>query len=715
MYTPLKASPDIPMVNYGPVNCGKCQAFLNPYCQVDLNSKMWGCPFCFHRNKLPTYYLDITPSELPAELHPKATTIEYALPSGAGGLSPVFLFVVDICIREDELVAVKESLLQILAILPPTCYVGLITYGSSVQLYEIGFSAFPKVHLFEPQEMTTETIRDQLGVGALSSTGKLVSSTKNNFVLPLSKVDLVLTNLIENLTRDPVPSRPGHRSQRATGVALKVALSLLQFTFKKKGARVLFHTAGPCTVGPGKIVDSNTKEGIRSHHHLKNESARWVHTASKYYGELAQQAVDSGHAVDIFSGSLDQAGVLEMWDLPKRTGGVMTSCESFTQDQYTRSLVKLFEKDAKGFLKMGFNVLLEVKASKKLYIQGAIGHLATTRNRTGKLSEDPVGVGKTCEWKAGVVDPTSSFAIYFEVRNDAGNHLAENGQTGMVQFKTYYTHPSGQRMLRVTTLAHAWAPRRCTPHEMLSGFDQEATIALVARLAIWKSIAEDMDVLRWLDRHLIQFTRRYAQYRKGDASSLVFPPNIALYPTFMFHLRRGVLVSLFGSSPDETTYYRHYSLRETISNSLTMIQPTLDSYSFASPEPVPEMLSSNALQDEKLVVLDTFFHVVVWHGKTINEWKQAEYHLKPEYANLASLLAAPRHDAEQLLNSRFPFPLYVQTGFGGSQARFLLAAVDPANSAAAPGYEDAKTVNTEDASLESFVSHLRKFTVEEEG
>src|SRR5687768_4125838 len=79
-----------------------------------------------------------------------------------------------------------------------------------------------------------------------------------------------------------------------------------------------------------------------------------------------------------------------------------------------------------------------------------------------------------------------------------------------------------------------------------------------------------MDVVRWVDRHLIRFTKRctfhplytlfsgllvpsrFAAYRKGDASSFTLPETLSVYPQFMFHLRRGVLVSYFGSSPDET-------------------------------------------------------------------------------------------------------------------------------------------------------------------
>jgi len=106
--------------------------------------------------------------------------------------------------------------------------------------------------------------------------------------------------------------------------------------------------------------------------------------------------VKNGHAIDVLSASLDQVGVLEMWSLVKSTGGIITSCESFTQPQFSkyesappsfgplltslrfRSISKMFEKDEKGWLKMGFNVKIEIKTSKELLVQGAIGNRPTS-------------------------------------------------------------------------------------------------------------------------------------------------------------------------------------------------------------------------------------------------------------------------------------------------------------------------------------------------
>jgi hypothetical protein len=103
---------------------------------------------------------------------------------------PVFLFVVDSCLADDELDSLKDSLQQVhtplllllltnrcagawarvwtplpprracvrcacvcvsqsLSLLPETAMVGLITYGTMVQVHELGFSECPKSYVFK--------------------------------------------------------------------------------------------------------------------------------------------------------------------------------------------------------------------------------------------------------------------------------------------------------------------------------------------------------------------------------------------------------------------------------------------------------------------------------------------------------------------------------------------------------------------------------------
>jgi protein transport protein SEC23 len=97
-----------------------------------MRARVWICPFCLNRNQLPPHYKDISAEQIPPELHPSSTTIEYRLPKPARS-PPIFLFVIDTCQEEDSLKALKDSIIMSLSLLPAYALVGLITYGTMVR------------------------------------------------------------------------------------------------------------------------------------------------------------------------------------------------------------------------------------------------------------------------------------------------------------------------------------------------------------------------------------------------------------------------------------------------------------------------------------------------------------------------------------------------------------------------------------------------------
>lgn len=245
----------------------------------------------------------------------------------------------------------------------------------------------------------------------------------------------------------------------------------------------------------------------------------------------------------------------------------------------------------------------------------------------------------------------------------------------------------------------------------------------MARIAIFKAEIDDgPDVLRWLDRMLIRLCQKFGDYRKDDMSSFRLNENFSIYPQFMFHLRRSQFLQVFNNSPDETAFYRAVVSGEDVTNSLIMIQPTLTSYGFNS-EPAPVLLDSVSAKPDVILLLDTFFHILIWHGETIAQWKKAGYQDQPNYEGFKLLLEAPREDAQELLQDRFPIPRYIECDQGGSQARFLLSKLNPSTTHASnagyyPGYggnqapqQASQAIFTDDVSLQTFMDHLKKLAV----
>ena len=85
--------------------------------------------------------------------------------------------------------------------------------------------------------------------------------------------------------------------------------------------------------------------------------------------------------------------------------------------------------------------------------------------------------------------------------------------------------------------------------------------------------------------------------------------------------------------------------REDVNNSLIMIQPTLMSYSMEAPTQ-PVLLDSVSIQPNVILLLDTFFHVLIWHDETVAAWRKAKYQDDPTYAGFKNLLEMPRADAQ---------------------------------------------------------------------
>lgn len=143
-----------------------------------------------------------------------------------------------------------------------------------------------------------------------------------------------------------------------------------------------------------------------------------------------------------------------------------------------------------------------------------------------------------------------------------------------------------------------------------------------------------------------------------------------------------------------------------------------------------------SIRPDNILLLDTFFQIVIHHGETIAAWRAHGYQDLPEYASFKSMLEAPVADArvrrvfvlamapqadarwpllhvrtQMIMESRFPMPRFIVCDQHKSQARFLLAKLNPSvthnsmDGAHAP-------IFTDDVSLKVFMDHLMKLAVQ---
>nr|XP_042117232.1 protein transport protein Sec23A-like [Peromyscus maniculatus bairdii] len=524
LFTPLKERPDLPPIQYEPVLCSRttCRAVLNPLCQVDYRAKLWACNFCYQRNQFPPTYAGISELSQPVELLPQFSSIEYVVLRGPQ-MPLIFLYVVDTCIEDEDLQALKESMQMSLSLLPPTALVGLITFGRMVQVHELGCEGISKSYVFRgTKDLSAKQLQERLELSKVPLTqatrGPQVQlpPSSNRFLQPVQKIDMNLTDLLGELQRDPWPVPQGKRPLRSSGVALSIAVGLLECTFPNTGARIMMFIGGPATQGPGMVVEDELKTPIRSWHDIEKDNAKYVKKGTKHFEALANRAATTGHVIDIYACALDQTGLLEMKCCPNLTGGYMVMGDSFNTSLYPANLLNSF-------------------------LQRTAQH----------FSGEDSSLQKLLLW---------AFVTY------------------------YYSFP------------------------------------------------------------------------------VSFCPQRAFESHFCW----------------------------------------------------PVLLDSSSILADRILLMDTFFQILIYHGETIAQWRKSGYQDMPEYENFRHLLQAPVDDAQEILHSRFPMPRYIDTEHGGSQARLLLSKVNPSqthNNMYAWGQESGAPILTDDVSLQVFMDHLKKLAV----
>lgn len=807
LYTPLKEPSDSRYfleLQQAPITCCRttCKAVLNPFCYPDLQSqqKGWICNFCNQRNQLPQQYQHIQDPQYIRELC--RNTIDYVLLNQPTPHPPVFLYVVDSSVDEEEFTALKTSIISSLELLPANALVAFITFNDTIDLWQLNNGQNLKAITFcGLKDYKTKQLQDWLGLSLaphqLTSSASLQTSQqqqpapytngypqpptpntnaapyqqpqqppfirppgqqppvagyvppqqapfqqqpyqtrpqgpyannvnanqnattgptnpnsgKNKFLRVASEIGDVLTKILEQVGRNTTATAAGHRPLRAVGAAMSIAINMLETTYPNSAARIMLFLGGPCTLGPGMVVDDDLKNTIRTHHDIDKDNVKYMKKACEYYLQLATKASHNGHTIDIFSCALDQTGLHEMKCCTNMTNGLMVMGDSFDSNLFKTSFQRIFSKDAKNNLKMAFNAILDVKTSRELKVSGAIGNCISMNKRTAYVADNKRdGLGGTSEWKFCSLAPTSTTALYFTIHSSPAVTQAQQVPCGYVQFITQYSGSDGYKHVRVTTI------RRFFGQDDYE-FDQESASVLLARMACYRSESGEgtgQEVLRWLDRSLVRICHKFGEFHPNQPESFKLKDPFCMFPTFIFNLRRSQFIQVFNNSPDETSFYRHSLMREDCSNSLLMIQPALVAYELYK-DTSPVSLDTSSIQPERILLMDTFFQIVIFHGDRIAAWRKQNYHEKPGFESFKAFLETPIADANDLMMSRFPLPRYVVCDQGSSQARFLLSRVNPSitHNTASGYYGDPALapVLSDDVSYSVFEEHLKKLAV----
>ena len=177
-------------------------------------------------------------------------------------IPPVYIFVVDISVSEDELEACKTTLVQALTMMPEHCSIGLVTFGTHVHVHELMQSDIPKAYIFRGNgDYTATAVAAQLGVTRVARAGGMgsQSSAGSRFLVPLGECEFQVSQALEDIQKDAYQAVADHRPARCTGTALHIAAGLAAATLPPNGGavKIMLFVGGPCTEGAFTLAHSD--------------------------------------------------------------------------------------------------------------------------------------------------------------------------------------------------------------------------------------------------------------------------------------------------------------------------------------------------------------------------------------------------------------------------------------------------------------------------
>jgi protein transport protein SEC23 len=116
----------------------------------------------------------------------------------------------------------------------------LITHDHQAQVHELGYAECSKSYVFRGgKEYSQKQIQDMLGLSTTVRAAPRAGQPPGTFgaarfLLPVQQCEFQLTGILEALARDPWPVANDKRPLRCTGVAVSVAVGLLEVCAPKE-------------------------------------------------------------------------------------------------------------------------------------------------------------------------------------------------------------------------------------------------------------------------------------------------------------------------------------------------------------------------------------------------------------------------------------------------------------------------------------------------
>lgn len=633
------------IIQRDPHRCQNCGAYANLYCNILLGSGQWQCVICRNLNGSEGEYIASSKEELlnlPELAFPMVDFVQTGnrrpgfVPVSDSRMSAPIVLVVDDCLDEPHLQHLQSSLHAFLDSLSPTTRIGIVSYGSTVSVYDLSEGSIASADLLPGNVSPNQESLKQLVYG----TGLYLS--------PIH-ASLPVAHSIFSSLRPYKLNLPEASRDRCMGAAIEVALAIIQGpsaelsqgVVKKPGgsSRIIVCAGGPNTYGPGSVPHSFSHP---NYPHMEKTALKWME-------HLGREAHRRNTLIDILCAGTCPVRVPILQPLVKASGGILILHDDFGE-AFGVNLQRASTRAA------GSHGLMEIRCSDDITVSQVIGpgEEAYTDNHEAFKNDNSVSIQMLS------VEETQCFAVSMETNGNIKSDYV------YFQFGIFFSNLYQADITRVITVR---LPTVDSISSYLESVQDEVAAVLIAKRSLLraKNFSDAIDVRKTVDERIKDITNRFGS-QMPKSKLYQFPKELSYLPELLFHLRRGPLLGSILGHEDERSVLRDIFLNASFDLSLRMVAPRcLMHREGGTFEELPA--HDLAMQSDAAVVLD--------HGTDVFIWLGAE--LAVQEGRSAAALAACRTLAEELTEMRFPAPRILAFKEGSSQARYFVSRLIPAH------------------------------------
>lgn len=489
----------------GPVRCGRCKAYMNPYMRWTDGGKTFVCNFCGQANPCPDVYFNyLGPDNRRRDVYERAelsrgtyeivATKEYMVRAP----QPVIhVFCIDVsqpAIASGATAATCQCIEQVLDSLQggDNTLVGVVTYDSSVHFYNVSKG---------------QAVAQMLVMADVSDVYAPMSS---NLLAKLSEAREQLAELLSSI---PGMFAAAQGPECCSTAAIEACVELL----KPTGGKVHAFVTGLPNAGSRalKMRDGNATLA-------EKEKQMGLLPQDNTYLTLAAQAADFNVCIDLFMLSQAYTDIATLSTLSHTTGGSLYHYCPFTplmdQDQLLNDLKWNVNRP------QGLEAILRVRCSSGLDVEGYVGSFYKPPNSPTDLYLPAIDCDKALVAKLEIMEK-----------------LPANSEV-YLQCALLYTTTDGARRVRVSTLA---VPVSDQMGAVFKGADLDSQLA-----ALTRQVAINLPGGTFFSsKELIlnRITAILAAYRKYCATSssavqLILPEALKLLPLYSLALHKSAMM-----------------------------------------------------------------------------------------------------------------------------------------------------------------------------